>query len=101
MKTQLELREHRAGTECSRKLKQLSNTNLGLEDRLLQVLCFLLACAEAGSCSQRGKTVGPLRAPVNCLTRLVRGGLPVGPLSGLRGNSNGAGDLAVVAPNTQ
>ena len=41
------------------------------------------------------------RAPVNCLTRLVRTGLPVGPLSGLRGYSNGAGDLAAVAPKTQ
>ena len=38
VKSQLELREHRAGTESSRKLNQLSNTDLGLEDILLPVL---------------------------------------------------------------
>ena len=35
VKSQLELREHRADTECWRKLKQFSNTDHGLEDILL------------------------------------------------------------------
>ena len=55
VKSQLELREHRAGTECSRKLKQLSNTDLGLEDRLLPVLRFSCSCV-----AKQALVLGPL-----------------------------------------
>ena len=60
VKSQLELREHRAGTECSRKLKQLSNTDLGLEDRLLPVLWFPARVCRSRLSVSCGKTLGPL-----------------------------------------
>ena len=83
VKVQLELREHRAGTECSRKLKQFSNTNLGLGDRLLQVVFSLLVCAEAGSRSHSENFWDLSRVPVNNLmSRPVR--TAVGPFRGPR-----------------
>ena len=60
VKSQLERREHRAGTECSRKLKQLSNANLGLEGRVLQVLRFPARVCRSRLSFSFGKTVGPL-----------------------------------------
>ena len=41
--------KHRAGTECSRKLKQLSDTASVSKTYCYQCYGFLLVCADAGS----------------------------------------------------